>query len=245
MGGGIIGVMTALGLLHRGIKVVVYERASSWREIGAGFAFTAVARECMQRLDPGILEILSRISQKTDSEASTSYWNGFHPRTKQDAEDESQSLLFQMPGNKLAFWGCVRSHFLLEMAALLPDGVARFGKRLISYDDDNENDKVVLHFGDGSTAEAHAVIGCDGIHSTTRKVLLGANHPATCTSYTHTVAYRTMVPINAGIAALGKSKAMSACMHCGPNVNIMSYPVRKYPTLQVSGRGKGEENVER
>ncbi|KAJ5452006.1 hypothetical protein N7445_000189 [Penicillium cf. griseofulvum] len=235
VGGGIIGVMTALGLINRGIKVTLYERASSWHEIGAGFSFTGVAQECMRRLHPGIFDVLSRISQKSDpNNASTSYWNAYHPQTKQEAEDESTSLLFQMPGNKLAFWGCVRSHFLLGMAALLPDGAAKFGKQLVSYNDNDANDKVVLHFADGSTAEAHAVLGCDGIHSTTREVLLGANHPAARPSYTHTVAYRTMLPIDAGIAALGKAKAMSGCMHCGPNANMMSYPVMNGTLLNVA-----------
>ncbi|KAI0377219.1 putative salicylate hydroxylase [Hypomontagnella monticulosa] len=234
IGGGVIGVMTALGLLHRSIKVVIYERASSWHEIGAGFAFTGVARECMQQLDPAILEVLNRISEKTASKASTSYWDAYHPRTRQDAEDESKSLLFQMPGNKLAFWGCVRSQFLLGMASLLPDGVVKFGKQLVSYDDDNKEEKVRLHFDDGTTAEAHAVLGCDGIHSTTRRILLGVDHPAARTSYTHTVAYRTMVPIDAGITALGKAKATSACMHCGPNANMMSYPVMNGTLLNVA-----------
>lgn len=226
VGGGVVGVMTALGLIRRGIKVTIYERSSNWHEISAGFAFTGVARECMRRLDPGILDVLSRISQKTDpNDSSTTYWNAYHPQTKQEAEDESISLLFQLPGNKLAFWGCVRSQFLLGMVGLLPDGVAKFGKQLVSYDDDDVNDKVVMHFADGSTAESDVVLGCDGIHSTTRKTLLGAHHPATRPSYTHTVAYRTMLPIDAGIAALGEDKAKRACMHCGPNANMMSYPV--------------------
>lgn len=233
MGGGVVGVMTALGLLRRGIKVVIYERASNWHEVSAGFAFTAVARECMQRLDPSIVEVLGSISQKSDAVASTSYWNAYHPRTKEDSEEESKALLFQLPGNKLAFWGCMRSQFLLGMAALLPDGVVRFGKQLASYDDDEDKEKVVLHFEDGSTAEAHAVIGCDGIHSATRKALLGADHPATRPSYTHMDAYRTVVPMDAGIAALGEDKAKRGCMHCGPNANMMSYPVRIFTSLQV------------
>lgn len=226
VGGGIVGVMTALGLLRRGIKAVIYERAGSWHEISAGFAFTAVARECMQQMDPAILEVLSRIGQKTDSSASTGYWNAYHPQTKRDTEDESKSLLFKTVDNHLSFWGCVRSQFLLGMAALLPDGVAKFGKQLVSYDDDGVNEKVVLHFADGSTAEAHAVLGCDGIHSVTRRLILGADHPAARPSYTHTVAYRTMVPMSDAVLALGDEKAKLACMHCGPNANIMSYPVR-------------------
>ncbi|KAK9311017.1 hypothetical protein V1524DRAFT_443794 [Lipomyces starkeyi] len=42
VGGGIIGPMTALGLLRRGLRVTVYERAATWPEIGAAFAFTGI-----------------------------------------------------------------------------------------------------------------------------------------------------------------------------------------------------------
>jgi len=235
VGGGIIGVMMALGLHRRGIKAVIYERAPSWHEVSAGFAFTGAGRECMQRLDPGILEVLSSISQKTDASTSNSYWDAYHPQTRQDAEDESKALLFRTPNNKLLFWGCVRSQLLLGMAALLPDGAVRFGKQLVSYDDGDECAKVILHFEDGSTAEAHALLGCDGIHSTTRKVLLGADHPASRPGYTHIAAYRTMVPIDVGIAALGEKVAKSGCMHCGPDACLMSYPVRRYPAPFYTG----------
>jgi salicylate hydroxylase len=232
VGGGIIGVMMALGLHRRGIKAVIYERTPSWHEVSAGFAFTGAGRDCMQQLDPGILEVLSRISQKTDPSTSNSYWDAYHPRTRQDAEDESKALLFRTPNNNLLFWGCVRSQFLLGMAALLPDGAVRFGKQLVSYDDDDERAKVILHFDDGSTAEADALLGCDGIHSTTRKVLLGVDHPASWPGYTHIAAYRTMVPIDVGIAALGENVAKSGCMHTGPDACLMSYPVcRSHPLL--------------
>jgi salicylate hydroxylase len=226
VGGGIIGVMTALGLHRRGIKAVIYERAPSWHEVSAGFAFTGAGRECMQQLDPRVLEILGQISQKTDASTSNSYWDAYHPQTREDAEDESKSLLFRTPNNKLLFWGCVRSQFLLGMAAMLPDGAVVFGKQLKSYDDNDSNSKVTLHFDDGSTAEADALLGCDGIHSTTRKILLGADHPASQPGYTHISAYRTMVPIDVGIAALGEKVAKGGCMHCGPDACLMSYPVR-------------------
>ena len=228
IGGGIIGVMMALGLNRRGIKAVIYERAPSWHEVSAGFAFTGAGREWMQKLDPGILEVLSRISHKTDASTSNAYWDAYHPQTRQDAEDESKALLFRTPNNKLLFWGCMRSQFLLGMAALLPEEGVKFGKQLVGYDDDAESSKVVLHFEDGSTAETDALIGCDGIHSTTRKILLGADHPASRPGYSHIAAYRTIVPIDVGIAALGEKVAKSGCMHCGPDACMMSYPVRRF-----------------
>ena len=234
VGGGVIGVMMALGLHHRGIKAVIYERAPTYHEVSAGFAFTGSGRECMEKLHPGILEVLSKISQKTDADTSNSYWDAFHPKTKEDAEDESKSLLFRTPNNKLDYWGCVRSQLLLGCAEQLPEGNIVFGKQLMSYDDDNENDKVILHFDDGTTATADVLLGCDGIHSNTRKNMLSADHPASRAGYTHIVAYRTMVPIEAGIAALGDKVAQSGCMHTGPNACLMSYPVMNGTLLNVA-----------
>lgn len=231
VGGGIIGVMIALGLRRRGIKAVIYERASSWPEVSAGFAFTAAGRECMQQLHPGILEVLGRISQKTDASTSNSYWDAYNPQTREDAEDESKSLLFRTPNNQLLFWGCVRSQFLLGMAALLPDDAVQFRKQLVKYEDDEQFEKVILHFQDGSTTEAHALLGCDGIHSTTRAILLGADHPASQPGYTHISAYRTMVPIDVGVTALGDKVRQGGAMHCGPDACMMTYPVRESVSL--------------
>ncbi|KID84063.1 Aromatic-ring hydroxylase-like protein [Metarhizium guizhouense ARSEF 977] len=234
VGGGIIGVMTAIGLRRRGINAVIYERAPTWHEVSAGFSFTGAARAWMEQIDPALLELLGSISQKTDASSSNAYWNGYHPRTREEAEDASKSLLFRTPTNNLDFWGCVRSQFLNGMAALLPEGAVRFGKRLVSYDDDEQNGKVLAHFDDGSTAEAHVLLGCDGIHSTTRKVLLGADHPACRAGFSHTVAYRTMVPMDVGIAALGQKVTRNACNHLGPGADLLVYPVMSGTLLNMA-----------
>lgn len=227
VGGGIIGVITGLGLLRRGMRVTIYERASDWHEVGAGFAFTGVARECMKLIDSRILEELIQVSEEW---SPSRFWDAFNPQTKEEAEKEEIAKLWEIPQENLSFRACVRSHFLFRMVALLPEGVAIFGKQLVGYDDREENDHVELRFADGSTANADVVIGCDGIHSATREMLLGADQPASRPSFTHTVAYRTMVPIATGIAAIGEKKARSTCMHCGPNANVMSYPVCIAPT---------------
>jgi salicylate hydroxylase len=153
VGGGVIGVVTALGLLHRGLRVTIYERAARFQEIGASIAFTGVARECMQRLNPRLLEALSQVGERSPHDR-VRYWDGFHPRTKQAAELEEHSLLFDVPEHNLAYWACLRSHFLLAMVAQLPEGAVQFGKQLVDYKDRGEGGKVVLRFADGSTAEA-------------------------------------------------------------------------------------------
>ena len=157
VGGGVIGVITALGLVHRGMHVTIYERAPKWPDIGAAFAFTGVARECMQNLDPKILEALGRVAHRSPAEVVRG-WDGFHPRTKEAAEQKETAMLFEIPEKNLAFWACLRTQFLLELTAQLPQDrdMVQFGKQLTGYVDGLEegNDKVVLNFADGTKAEA-------------------------------------------------------------------------------------------
>jgi salicylate hydroxylase len=66
------------------------------------------------------------------------------------------------------------------------------------------------------------VIGCDGVFSTTRRLLLGAEHDA---KYAHQIVYRAFVPIPGAVAALGANKANTQTGHMGPDAYIMSFPV--------------------
>lgn len=224
VGGGIIGVIMALGLLHRGINVTIYERSTKFQEIGAAIAFTGVARQCMERLNPIVLEVLRRVGRSSPHE-KVRYWDGYHPRTKEAAENEHESLLFDVPERDLAFWACLRSHLLDGLADQLPKGTVLFGKQLINLVNSDRNNNVVLQFTDGTLAEAEVVIGCDGIHSATRKLLLGREHPASSPGYTHKNVFRALVPFSGAVAALGADKAGDYCLHLGPNAHMISFPV--------------------
>lgn len=149
VGGGLIGVMLGLGLLHRNIPFTIYERASDWHEIGAGVALTSVARSSMQRLHPDVLPALRRVARANHF----SFWDGFHPSTSEAAQaPEAQHFLLDVPGTD--YWCCMRSQFLRELVALLPEGSTCFNKELESYVDDSSRQQVLLRFTDGTTAEA-------------------------------------------------------------------------------------------
>lgn len=151
VGGGLIGVMLGLGLLHRGIPFTIYERAPDWHEIGAGVALTSVARSSMQRLHPLVLAALRRVAKANHF----GFWDGFHPPTKEAAQaPEALHFLLDAPGTD--YWCCMRSQFLRELVALLPAGSTRFNKELESYVDDPSRQQILLRFTDGTTAEADA-----------------------------------------------------------------------------------------
>lgn len=68
------------------------------------------------------------------------------------------------------------------------------------------------------------VLGCDGVHSSTRKSLLG-DHPASKARYAHKIVYRAFVPLDGASAALGAVKAGRGGIHAGPDAHMVSYPM--------------------
>ena len=86
-----------------------------------------------------------------------------------------------------------RAHFVDELISLVPDGIVEFGKRLTGISRDEVRKKTIMKFADGSTAEADAVIGCDGIRSVCRDFVLGKDNPLSQPVFTGKHAYSIAV----------------------------------------------------
>jgi salicylate hydroxylase len=157
VGGGIIGLVLALGLLRRGIKVKVYEQARSLREIGAGVAFTANAIRCMNLIDPNIVAALRSVATSNgDPNNPNDYlqWvDGYN--TNEESPGEEQ-VLFKLYAGTRGFEGCHRAHFLDALVKFVPEGLVEFRKRLDVIQDNRNGGKVELTFCDGTTFKADA-----------------------------------------------------------------------------------------
>lgn len=112
-----------------------------------------------------------------------------------------------------------RAHFLDELVKGVPAERAHFNKRLQSIEDKDDSG-VVLHFKDGTTATADAVIGADGIHSTTREFILGERDMAAHAVFAGSVAYRGLVPMDKAVEKLGAEYAQNSMFLCGPGTLI-------------------------
>ena len=108
-----------------------------------------------------------------------------------------------------------RAQFLDELVKGVPSERAHFNKRLRSIED-SEDSGVVLHFADGTTAKADAVIGADGIHSVAREHILGERDIAAHSTFTGSVVYRALVPMDKGVEKLGEEYAQNSMLLCGP-----------------------------
>ena len=105
-----------------------------------------------------------------------------------------------------------RAHFLDELVKSVPSQRAHFNKRVDSLKD-KQGGPVVVHFKDGTTAIADAVIGADGVHSTVRAHLLGKE--AAKPVFAGSVAYRALVPMDKAVEKLGEEFAGNAFFLCG------------------------------
>ena len=98
---------------------------------------------------------------------------------------------------------------------------------------DESRGKTILQFADGTTAEADAVIGCDGIKSVCREFILGKDNPLAQPVFTGKHAYRGLIPMDKAIAAIGSEKAQNRFMFLGVGGHVLVFPVAEGEVMNV------------
>lgn len=147
---------------------------------------------------------------------------GFDYRKSDQPQEGSRFYLFEVPCRSCitplvpillkarSVDGCIRFHraqFLDVLVDHLPQGVAHFGKRLVSYRTAHDAwTETELLFADGSVATCDVLIGCDGIKSVVRKQMLedhvreGGGDPCLLDHiepvWSGSIAYRGLIPVS-------------------------------------------------
>jgi salicylate hydroxylase len=124
-----------------------------------------------------------------------------------------------------------RGRFLGEIVKLLPPNCAVFGKTLTQIH--NRDIGVTLHFRDGSTENADAVVACDGVRSTARKLLFGCETPANRAVFTDMYAYRGLVNMEDAVAAVGEELAGNSQVYMARDGHLVTYPIESGRVLNV------------
>jgi salicylate hydroxylase len=109
-------------------------------------------------------------------------WDSGRILTRQLLRDECERA-FGAP-----YYHFYRAELLDLLAAAVPADLIHLDHRCV--DIRQYSDRVEVKFHNGETAEAHLVVGADGIHSTVRELILGAESPR----FSGHVAYRGLVP---------------------------------------------------
>jgi len=211
VGGGIGGLCLAVALVHHDVPVHVYEAAPAFAEIGAGVGLGPNAMRAMALLDPAILEGYKRCETTNVSPAEQGrFFNFRYGMEKLSPEGMVAGELICEVRSGGVTSSVHRARFLNELVRLMPEGAASFGKRLVEIEEGGEG--VLLRFSDGTEARHDAVVGCDGIKSQMRKLLLGEGHEASEAVFSGKCCYRGLAPADRAIEILGEDLALESQM---------------------------------
>ncbi|GAW18043.1 hypothetical protein ANO14919_075120 [Xylariales sp. No.14919] len=247
VGGGITGLTLAITLLQHNVPFTVYESAAQFGEIGAGVGFGPNAVKAMMLISPEAKEAYNRC-RTLQWESKQDVWFGARVGDRRKASEDGTFAHDGRPGFQIGdeifemrysnadgiggVGGVHRAHFLDQLVQLVPKSVARFGKRLVEISKATDgSEDVVLHFADGTTAQHTAVLGCDGIKSQTRKILLGSDEWNAV--FSGKCAYRGLVPMAKAVELLGEEKAMNSQIYFGYHGHILTFPIEKGKTMNV------------
>jgi salicylate hydroxylase len=266
IGGGLAGLALTIGLLphSKHIKPTIYESAPAFAEIGVGVAFGPNAVRAMGMISPDILKGFKKhvTGNSHDYPELRDVWASFrYGMEGGDGESGKEGegrkygdLICHLRGTEgglgemleqagISTRSCIhRARFLDELVRLVPDGTAKFGKRLVEIKELEEGG-VKLKFADGESVVADAVVGCDGIKSMTREMVFGEEGKKSTPQFTGEYAYRALVPEAIARETLGDELAKNCQLYVGHRGYIMSYPVEHGKFINIAAvRQKGDLN---
>lgn len=249
IGGGIGGLSLLLGLLQHGnpsaIRPHLYESAPVFSEIGAGVGFGPNSVQAMGVVSPSLQQRFQEIASDSDviidehgdeKAVWNAMWMGMDGRSEKcplKAGDLIIRVLFDTFKKTVH-----RARFLDEMIRQLPgeagEGYVSFRKRCTEIDDLGMGRGVRVHFADGSSVNVDAVVGCDGIKSRVRPILMEmiGDEKAINPQFSGKYAYRGLIPMGEAIDALGEV-ARQSHMWYGYDGHFVCFPVDKGKTMNV------------
>ena len=234
IGGGLAGVLLAIGMSNRGVPVRIHEAASGFTETSAGLGFGPNAVRAMMKLDSRIYEAYSALKTENRQENKIDTWFNFLL-----GQGNVHELVAELKMGSVGGGNVLRASFLTELVKLLPEGCAIFGKSLSSID--KSNNRINLHFVDGTSIDADVVVGCDGIRSMVRKSLLGKSHEASGAVFAGMYLYRGVVEMESAVLTVGEDCALDSKVYMGKNGNVVTYPIERGSKLNVVAFQKHKE----
>ena len=218
-GAGIGGLTTALAALRMGLEVEVYEQASELKEVGAGLQLSANGTRIFYALGVGD-ELKALSCEATGKEIRL--WN-----------TGDTWKLFDLGAVSIERYGF--PYFTVYRPDLLgllrnairrikPDAM-RLSSRCVGFDQDARGVRLRL---DNGEATGDVLIGADGVHSTIRQALFGADRP----QFTGVVVWRGIVPMERLPRHMAR---MVGSNWVGPGGHVVHYPLRAGALMNFVG----------
>jgi 6-hydroxynicotinate 3-monooxygenase len=228
IGAGIGGLTAAACLRRVGIDVRLYEQARGFTRLGAGI-----------QQAPNSIRVLYALGLKDKLLAQA-----FQPESNDSRDYDTGELTNALPLGQSVVDRHGVPYFLMHrgdlhamIADILSVDTIRLNHTLTGLEHAADG-TVRMHFSNGETAQADAVIGADGVHSAVREFMLGKEQAR----FTGRVAYRTVFPT----ALLDGLKPYPCVKWWGADRHIVSYYVnpRRDELYFVTSTPEPEFNVE-
>jgi salicylate hydroxylase len=228
VGGGLGGLALAIALKARNIPFTIYEAKSAFTEIGAGINLAPNGLRALREIDAALGDkIYSLATRNLPPKEDTWMWVRYGAASGEHVDGETIMELRAPPTGNMTMH---RQELLATLAAHMGEGHARFGKKLVRFEQDD--DGVVLSFEDGTEASASVLVGCDGIHSRVRACLFGRDSDVARPHFNGDGACRAVVLMDAAREVLGDSARQSQVL-LGPRGYVIAYPVNGGAAVNV------------
>lgn len=184
-GGGLAGLVTAAACHAKGMKVAIFEQASSYAPYGGPIQIQSNALRAIQRISPKCYEELVKAGTVTADRVSglkIGYRKGNKLAGLYDAGDWlvrfdtiGPALEAGLPATVVVDRPVIQQ---IMVKHGLPEGTVRIQSRIQSYEDLGDGKGIVATLSDGTKAYADVLVGADGIWSQIRKILHGLGEGA-------------------------------------------------------------------
>ncbi|KII87134.1 hypothetical protein PLICRDRAFT_176923 [Plicaturopsis crispa FD-325 SS-3] len=225
VGGGIGGLLAAIGLGRIGYDVHVFEQASQFSEIGAGIAFGPNAVEVFRLL--GVINTYERVADM-----------GYPNKRWFEFVNWSDGKLISDVRCKGTDSTVHRARFLESLVPLLPSTVKTHFSAHVTHVENVDSSTVRLTISDSRTErdpdrapartfDAHVAIGADGVKSRVRDSIESGR-----VRWTGTYAYRGLIPVEDVVRLCGESGRESR-MWLGLGKHVLAFPVERGTIINV------------
>jgi 2-polyprenyl-6-methoxyphenol hydroxylase-like FAD-dependent oxidoreductase len=205
VGAGMGGLAAAISLRQVGVDVQVYEQAQRFARIGAGIQMLPNSSRVLRGLG---------VEKKLRETAFEPY---SHLNRVWDTGEIKRELPMPESLHGAPFLCMHRGDLHEALLSAIPSDIVHLNKKLVGLE--QADGRVTLSFGDGSEAEADAVIGADGVHSLVRDIIIGPDAPL----HKGRIAYRGVFSAD---LMNGKTIAPSRTKWWGPDRHIVIYYTR-------------------
>lgn len=237
IGAGLTGLALSIALQRQNpaLRITIYEQKPSISELGVGIGVGANAVKAMGLIAPELREAYDHIVTLNAKDKINTDFDIYCG----DGEARGRFIGEKLARQGIPHGGATRTALMDTLASLMPDSIQIvFNKRVKDVRQDlacggGGHGAMRVCFTDDTQVVADAVVGCDGIRSSCRRIIVGKGGASASPEYTGRYCHRGVLPMDKAVKAIGPV-AQTRRLIVGHDRHILMFPVRFGKGLNVA-----------